>query len=118
MGRPTPYSGGENTENWQKAVRASIADKRFTAPANGARLAVRIEFRLRLEHDSYEPDPDNLLKSTFDAMDGVLGLRKRKGKPEADDERIDYLEVLKRQAREDEEWGATIEVYALEEPEN
>ena len=48
----------------------------------------------------------------------MLGLRTRKGDPEADDERIDYLEVLKRQAREDEEWGATIDVYELDEPEN
>ena len=34
----------------------------------------------------------------------------------ADDERIDFLEVVKRQAREGEEWGATIEIYELADP--
>ena len=60
---------------------------------------------------SHEPDPDNLLKSTFDAMGGALGFRRQRGMPQADDERIDFIEVLKREARDGEEWGATIEVY-------
>src|SRR5215218_7422093 len=98
--RPTPYGGEENEARWKEAVAKAIDDKRpFAPPVDGARLAVRIEFRLRLRRAADEPVPDNLLKSTFDAMAGVLGLRQRQGKPEADDERIDSLEVVKREAR-------------------
>jgi hypothetical protein len=49
-------------------------------------------------------------------MAGVLGYRKTRGVQQADDERIDYIEVLKREAREGEDWGETIEVYELDEP--
>lgn len=114
-GRPTPFAGGENEHKWKQAVRDAIEAKQpFTPPRAHARLAVRVEFRLLLAHAMHEPDPDNLLKSTFDAMAGVLGIRKVQGPPQADDERIDYLEVVKREVRDGEQWGATIAVYELE----
>ena len=118
VGRPTPYAGEENERTWKQAVRNAIEAKRpFVAPADGARLAVRIEFRLRLRRAADEPDPDNLLKSTFDSMEGVLGeVVLPSGMVQADDRRIDYLEVVKRQVRDGEDWGACIEVYELEEP--
>jgi len=116
VGRPTPYAGEENERKWKQAVRDSVDAKRpFVPPEEGARLAVRIEFRLRLRRAADEPDPDNLLKSTFDAMEGVLGeVVLPNGKVQADDRRIDFLEVVKRQVREGEDWGASIEVYELD----
>ena len=69
-----------------------------------------------LKLSSHEPDPDNLLKSTCDAMAGVLGRRQISGVPQADDESIDYIEVLKREAREGEDQGATLAVYELDAP--
>lgn len=118
VGRPTPYAGEENERKWKQAVRDAIEAKRpFQAPGDGARLAVRIEFRLRLRRAADEPDSDNLLKSTFDAMEGVLGvLVMSNGTVQADDRRIDYLEVVKRQTRDGEDWGASIEVYELDDP--
>jgi hypothetical protein len=62
------------------------------------------------------PTPNNLLKTTVDAMEGVLGLHRVQDPPQADDERIDYLEVLKRQARTGDERGAIIEVNELAAP--
>jgi hypothetical protein len=58
-GRPTPYGGDENERKWKKAVANAIAAKQFTPPADGARLAVRVEFRLQLKKPGDEPDPDN-----------------------------------------------------------
>jgi hypothetical protein len=47
-------------------------------------------------------------------MEGVLGeVVLPNGSVQADDRRIDYLEVVKREVREDEDWGACIEVYEL-----
>ena len=61
-----------------------------------------------------EPDLDNLIKSTIDALDAVLGVRSGTGaRLEADDVRVDRIVASKRPAAATEEPGARVTVTEL-----
>jgi hypothetical protein len=58
-------------------------------------------------------DLDNLIKPTLDAMEGVFGLRRWNGRPQAADDRVDRLEAVKRRPADGEMPGATINVWTI-----
>lgn len=111
-GRPTGYASGEHEQRWKAAVRDAFAG---VSPRPKGRLALHLDFVLdRSQVGSRAPDLDNLIKSTVDALGGVLGLRAGNWRTaQADDERIDRIFASKRLARVDESSGASIEVRSL-----
>jgi Holliday junction resolvase RusA-like endonuclease len=78
---------------------------------------VEIDFALAPDQRGRnEPDLDNLIKSTVDAFEGVLGIRPGTGERiEADDVRIDRITATKRLARGAEDPGAWVAVTDLGE---
>lgn len=111
IGRPTGYSAGANEQHWKSAIRKAFAGPRFAA---ASRIGVDVAFRLDpSQRGNNAPDLDNLIKATIDALDGLLGPRSIKGRPQADDERIDRILATKRIARDGEEPGARIRVSVL-----
>jgi hypothetical protein len=75
------------------------------------RFSVRIDFRTPEARNANEVwDPDNLIKPTLDAMEGVFGGRAWRGPVQAADDRVDHLEASKRTVRCGEAPGARIEV--------
>lgn len=89
VGRPTGYAGGTHEQAWKSAVRAAFAD----VPPVPGRVAVEVDFWLEpAQTGRNEPDLDNLLKSTIDALGGVLGARSGiETRHEADDARVDRI---------------------------
>lgn len=79
------------------------------------RVQVEIDFLLAPDQfGRVEPDLDNLIKSTVDALEGVLGVRPGTGShTEADDVRVDRIVASKRPARNGEHPGARIVVSEL-----
>lgn len=110
-GRPTGYAGEEHERIWKNAVRAAFSDA--ASPAAG-RVAVELEFVLGPDQAGRnEPDLDNLIKATIDALEGVLGVRTGTGtRLEADDVRVDRIVASKR-IGEPSEVGARISVRPL-----
>lgn len=99
---------------WKEAVRLAVQGANLGEPPV-ARWGVRIEFRTRhvlSANDAW--DIDNLIKPTLDALEGVFGLRQWRGMPQAQDDRVDYIEALKRAPREGEKPGARIELWILD----
>jgi len=113
-GRPTGYAGGENEQRWKTAVRDAFAGVTFPGPA---RIQLAVHFVLTAQQRGRrEPDLDNLIKSTLDALEGVLGERSGTGaRVEADDVRVDRIVASKRHGREGEQPGARISVSELPE---
>jgi hypothetical protein len=71
-GRPTGYSAGDHERRWKQSVRAAFAE--CSLPAG----SVTVEAQFRMAPDQRgrnEPDLDNLIKATVDALGGVLGIR-------------------------------------------
>lgn len=84
-------------------------------PVEDARFAVRLDFRLGPSRTAGEVwDLDNLIKPTLDAMEGVLGLRRWRGRPQPADDRVDRIEAFKRLPGQNESPGATIDVWVIE----
>lgn len=112
IGRPTGYAGGDNEQRWKSAVRSAFASK--TVPPS-RRVAFEIGYRLNpSQTGNNAPDLDNLLKTTIDALEEVLGPRAgRRARPQADDERIDRITASKRIARPRETPGARIVIIEL-----
>ena len=108
-GRPTGYSGGVHEQGWKAAVREAFSI--CSLPTDG-RVQVDLEFLLGPEQRGRnEPDLDNLIKATVDALDGVLGPRPGTGtRAEADDVRVDPITASKRPVRAGEAPGARIAV--------
>jgi predicted RNase H-like nuclease/Holliday junction resolvase RusA-like endonuclease len=113
-GRPTGYSSGTNEDRWKAAVRQAFSG--CVLPA-GRRVQVEIDFALAPDQRGRnEPDLDNLIKSTVDAFEGVLGIRPGTGERiEADDVRIDRITATKRLARGAEDSGAWVAVSDMGE---
>jgi len=111
-GRPTGFAAGDNEQRWKAAVRSAFAGK---AVPPSSRVAIEVEYRLdpgQVGHNA--PDLDNLLKTTIDALDEVLGLRSgRFARPQADDERVDRIVASKRVARPGEAPGARVVIVEL-----
>jgi len=60
------------------AVRSAVAAA--AVRPQDARFAVRVEFRVAAPRNANEVrDFDNLIKPTLDVMEGVFGMRPRKG---------------------------------------
>lgn len=80
-------------------------------------MQVKVDFFLAPDQvDRVEPDLDNLIKSTVDALDGVLGVRSGTGsRTEADDVRVERIVASKRPALAGEDPGARIVVSELPE---
>jgi Holliday junction resolvase RusA-like endonuclease len=114
VGRPTGYSAGANERSWKHVVREGFAG--CVLPAQ-CRVQVEVDFVLAPDQvGRVEPDLDNLIKSTVDALEGVLGIRSGTGaRVEADDVRIDRIVAAKRPGRAGEEPGARIAVSQLPE---
>ncbi|MEE6286132.1 DUF429 domain-containing protein [Georgenia sp. MJ173] len=109
VGRPTGCGGSSNEAAWKENVSSAVAQHRFPAPT---RLHVEFEFRLGTDQQGRNaPSLDDLLKSTIDALDQLLGLRPIAGRPQADDERIDRIIAAKRLVHEGEHPGATIVIW-------
>jgi len=112
VGRPTGYAGGAKEQAWKDAVRRSLRGQ-VAAPLQ-ARLRVDVHFRLEpSQAERTAPDLDNLLKSTVDALDGILSPRPIAGRPQADDERIDEIRATKRIAGVSERPGASITILTI-----
>lgn len=112
VGRPTGFAAEANEQRWKAAVRAAFADASLPPLS---RVAVEIEFRLGLDQRGRNaPDLDNLIKSTIDALERVLGPRPGKWKTaQADDERVDRIVATKRPVRGGETPGARVVVTEL-----
>lgn len=110
-GRPTGYAAGDHERAWKAAVRAAFGD---VQPLPAGRVAVEMVFVLRpLQVGRNEPDLDNLIKATIDALECVLGTRPGTGsRVEADDVRVDRIVASKRFGAVDEA-GAEITVRLL-----
>src|SRR5690606_5716384 len=111
-GRPTGYGGEAHEQRWKAAVRSAFVD--CVLPAD-CRVQVECEFLLAPEQRGRnEPDLDNLIKTTIDALDDVLGLRSGTGqRVEADDVRVNRIAASKRFAAAGEQSGARIVVQEL-----
>lgn len=114
-GRPAGFAGGANEQRWKTAVRSAFAGK--VVPTS-SRVAIEVEYRLDRGQTAHNaPDLDNLIKSTIDALDQVLGPRPgRHPRPQADDERVDRIVASKRLARPGETPGARVIIAELSEP--
>jgi Holliday junction resolvase RusA-like endonuclease len=114
-GRPATFATAHEGP-WKEAVRRAVVVSDVESPVDG-RFLVRIEFRTAQPKNPNERwDIDNLVKPTLDAMEGIFGARDWRGAPQPQDDRVDHLEAAKRYVRQDEQPGATIEVWLL--PEN
>lgn len=113
-GRPTGYSAGANEHAWKQAVREAFSG--CVLPAQ-CRVQVELDFVLAPDQvGRVEPDLDNLIKSTVDALEAVLGVRSGTGaRVEADDVRVDRIVASKRPARAGEAHGARVVVSELPE---
>lgn len=107
--RPDPNFGASA---WKDLVREGFAG--CVLPAE-CRVQVEAEFMLGANQQGpNEPDLDNLIKSTIDALEGVLGKRLGTGaRLEADDVRVDRIVATKRPARSGEEPGARVMISEL-----
>lgn len=111
-GRPATFAAAGEAA-WKEAVRRGVAASECR-PVD-ARFAVRLDFRLGPSRTAGEVwDLDNLIKPTLDAMEGVFGLRKWRGRPQPADDRVDRIEALKRLPAPNESPGATIDVWLIE----
>lgn len=94
-GRPAAYATAHE-QAWKAAVRRAFRGCRM--PEECA-VAVEVTFELDevLQLGRNEPDLDNLVKTTIDAMDEVLGRRSSTGnRVEADDVRVARITATKR----------------------
>ena len=111
-GRPASYSTAA-TAPWKAAIRERLTFLGIQ-PLKEGRFRVRIVFRTAKAKTANEAwDIDNLIKPTLDAMEAVFGLRRKQGKPEAADDRVDQIEATKRTVRENESPGADITVWLV-----
>ena len=113
IGRPATFATAAEAE-WKELVRSSVRAA-GVGPPGDRRFYVRMEFRTGAPRNPNERwDIDNLVKPTLDAMEGVLGAREWRGLPQPADDRVDRLEASKRQVRDGEAPGASIEVWLLD----
>lgn len=111
-GRPATFATAHEAP-WKAAVRDSVAASGVQPQV--ARFSIRFEFRLaEAKHKGEVWDIDNLVKPTMDAMEGVLGAREWKGRPQAADDRVDHIEALKRETRPGEVPEAAIDVWTID----
>ena len=116
-GRPATFATAHEAA-WKEAVRAAVRRSGVGVQPAG-RFRVSVEFRTATPTNPNESwDIDNLVKPTLDAMEGIFGLRPKRGRPEAADDRVDALEAVKRYVREGEAPGARIDVWLLPSPPN
>ena len=93
------------------------AEAAVTHPAPSGRLHLTIHFRLpQPTHAGEFWDIDNLIKPTMDAMSAIFGSRDWRGRPQAQDDRVDSLFATKQTISAGEPMGALIEVRLLHRP--
>lgn len=105
-GRPDPNFGASV---WKDRVREAFAE--CVLPQD-CRVQVEADFVLGADQlGPNEPDLDNLIKSTIDALEGLLGRRPGTGaRLEADDVRVARIVASKRPARSGEKPGGHLVV--------
>lgn len=104
--RPGPKFGNSS---WRSAVRLALGtDLEFL----GRQVEVELEFRLDplTQAGRNEPDLDNLIKTTIDAFDGILGTRTWEGASQVDDVHVRRILAAKRFATPGEPAGAEVRV--------
>ena len=112
VGRPTGYSAGANERSRKQAVREGFSG--CVLPTQ-CRVQVEIDFVLAPDQvGRVVPDLDNLIKSSIDALETVLGVRSGTGaRVETDDVRVDRIVASKRPGRVGELPGAHVVVAVL-----
>lgn len=109
-GRPTAFAGGAPEATWKSSIREAFEG--FTVP-QGSRVGVEFEFVLDGTARA-NPDLDNLLKASIDALDCVLGPQPGEhANHRADNERVDRIVASKHKARPGEPTGARIVISEL-----
>lgn len=110
VGRPATFANRGEHE-WRAVVTKTVGDRDVP---DSTRFEVELEFRLPAPTTGNDAwDLDNLIKPTLDALGGVIGWRRRRGRPKADDERVDRIVANKRAGAAGESPGATIRVTTL-----
>ncbi|MEJ5944884.1 DUF429 domain-containing protein [Pseudokineococcus basanitobsidens] len=111
-GRPTGYGGSRHEALWRQAVAEAFDGEHLLGPD---RVEVVLDVVLGpAQVGRSEPDLDNVLKTTIDALGSVLGRRDGTGdRVEADDVRVSRIVASKRPAREGEVPGARIALTLL-----
>lgn len=111
-GRPTGDGGTEDELKWKQAVREAFGDADLVGEPW---VSIELEFRLGSAQISRnEPDLDNLITSTIDSLENVLGRRTgTSARVEADDVRVDRIVASKRSATASEASGARIVIRAI-----
>ncbi|KRF11012.1 DUF429 domain-containing protein [Nocardioides sp. Soil796] len=97
IGRPAGYGGEERERAWKQAVRTAF---RGCALPKDCRVAIELAFMLAPHQTGLnEPDLDNLVTPTIDALDEVLGRLPGTGsRIAADDVRVDRIMASKQPA--------------------
>ncbi|MEO5664198.1 MAG: DUF429 domain-containing protein [Nocardioides sp.] len=109
VGRPTGFGGSANETAWKKAV--SLEASKHQLPAN-ARIGVDFDFRLEpSQQHNHEPDLDNLIKTTIDALDGVLAPRPGNHPSQVDDVRVNEIRARKRFVDDARFAGVSVKVW-------
>jgi Holliday junction resolvase RusA-like endonuclease len=111
-GRPATFATAHEAP-WKDAVREAVRDSGVRVRPDAC-FKVRVDFRTpapRTANDRW--DLDNLIKPTLDALEGVFGLRDRKGVPQPNDDKVVELEASKRTVTGDEAPGAQIQIWLV-----
>ncbi|RTL65464.1 MAG: hypothetical protein EKK42_20840 [Pseudonocardiaceae bacterium] len=101
-------------EGWRAAVAAAIDETVGEREIDAdARYQVEVYFRLPERGDSPPGHLNDLVATTIDALGGAIGWCPRRGRPHADEARVDRLVAGKRTARGGETLGARVRVTEM-----
>jgi len=109
VGRPTGFGGSDNEAAWKAAARVEASKHRL--PEDG-RIGVDLDFRLGpSQRNSHEPDLDNLIRTTIDALDGVLVPRPGNHPGQVDYVRVNEIRARKRFVEDATMAGVSVKVW-------
>lgn len=111
VGRPTGFGGSDNETAWKAAVREAASHNRLPVDS---RIGVDLDFRLGpSQQNNHEPDLDNLIKTTIDALDGVLAPRPGNHPGQVDDVRVNEIRARKRFVDDASSAGVSVQVWLI-----
>ena len=97
-------------EGWRAAVAAAVGEREVDADT---RYQVEVYFRLPERGDAPPGHLNDLVATTIGALGGAIGWCPDRGRPHADDARVDRLIAGKRTARGGETLGARVRVTEM-----